>query len=156
MPREARLVLDNMCYNIITHGNGGQVIFRDDEDYRKYLRLLARYKEKYGFKLYGWCLVNPSVYLVMESDSLSKVMHGINLSYAQYFNNKHERTGYFWHDRFESYTIQKDSYLINCILYVEYNPVRTKIVQRPEDYQWSSYRARVLGGRDSLLDFLFL
>ena len=53
--------------------------------------------------------------------------------------------------------IEKDQYLINCITYIEYNSVRAKIVLRPEDYRWSSYRARILGkDDDGLLDVLTL
>ncbi len=153
MPRQARLILNDVCYHIVTRGNQEQVIFRDEGDYRAYLKLLARYKERYKFRLYGWCLMDTHVHMVIESIWLSKVMHGINLSYAQYFKGRYEHTGHFWQDRFKSFVIQKDDYLINCITYIEYNPVRAKIVARPEDYPWSSYRARILGERDGLLDF---
>ena len=83
-------------------------------------------------------------------------MHGINLSYAQYFRYRYKSVGHFWQDRYKSYVIQKDEYLINCISYIEYNPVRAKIALRPEDYDWSSYRARILGEKNSLLDELSL
>jgi len=96
-------------------------------------------------------------HLIISSNSLSKVMHAINFSYAQYFNYKYDKVGYLWQNRFKSYVIQKDKYLLNLVAYVEYNPVRAKIVSNPEDYKWSSYRARVLGGNDfGLLDSLEL
>jgi len=155
MPRQARLILDNVCYHIITRGNQKQTIFRNESDCRTYLKLVSKYKEKHKFKIYGWCLMNNHVHMVMESDSLSKTMHGINLSYAQYFRYKYKSVGHFWQDRYKSYVIQKDGYLINCISYIEYNPVRAKVTLRPEDYDWSSYRARILGEKDKLLDKLF-
>jgi len=83
-------------------------------------------------------------------------MHEINLSYAQYFQYKYRKIGHFWQDRYKSYVIQKDKYLINCISYIEHNPVRAKIVARPEEYNRSSYRARILGGKDKLLDPIVL
>ena len=154
MPRQARLILDNVCYHIITRGNQKQTVFRDEGDYRSYLKFVSKYKERHKFKIYGWCLMNNHVHMVIESGSLSKAMHGINLSYAQYFRYRYKSVGHFWQDRYKSYVIQKDEYLINCISYIEYNPVRAKIALRPEDYTWSSYRTRILGDKDRLLDEL--
>ena len=47
------------------------------------------------------------------------------------------RTGYFWGDRFKNVLIEKGEALINCLAYIDLNPVRAKIVKRPEDYRWS-------------------
>ena len=157
MPRQARLVLENVCYHVITRGNQKNTVFRDEDDYRQYLKLLARYKARFASKIYGWCLMNNHVHIVMESGSLSRLMHGLNLSYAQYFLYKYKTIGHFWQDRFKSYVIQKDQYLLNCITYIEHNPVRAKIALRPEDYEWSSYNMRILGkDGNELLDMLIL
>jgi putative transposase len=156
MARCARLLLDNVCYHVITRGNQKQVVFKDARDYAVYLKLLSKYKHLYGIKLYGWCLMDNHVHMVMEPGALSRAMHGLNLSYAQYFKYRHSAAGHFWQDRFKSFVIQKDEYLINCISYIEYNPVRAEIALRPEDYRWSSYRARILGEKNPLLDDLVL
>ena len=156
MPRQARLILDDVCYHIITRGNEGKTVFEGENDFEKYLSLLLKYKRRYDFKLYGWCLMTNHVHLVVESDKLSKVMHGINLSYAQYFHTLYSSSGHFWHDRYKSYVIQKDEYLVNCITYVEHNPVRANIVRRPDHYKWSSYEARILGKANGLLDTIVL
>ncbi len=156
MPRRARVVLDNVLYHVITSGNEKRVVFKDALDYMRYLGMLKKYREKTGFRLYGWCLMPNHVHLLIESNSLSKVMHGISLSYAKYFKYRYKSIGHFWQDRFRSFPIQKDQYLINCISYIEYNPVRAKIVMRPEDYKWSSYSDRVLGKRSGLLDDLIM
>ena len=108
MPRQARLILDDVGYHIITRGNQKQSIFRDETDNKVYLKLISRYKEKYGFKIYGWCLMDNHVHMVIESGLLGKAMHGINLSYAQYFRYKYKTVGHFWQDRYKSYAIQKD------------------------------------------------
>ena len=100
--------------------------------------------------------MNNHVHLILESNKLSNAMHGINLSYAQYFRFKYNKSGHFWEGRYKSFVIQKDQYLINCISYVEYNPVRANIVSRPEDYKWSSYSTRLLGQSNGLLDPLAL
>ena len=156
MPRQARLLLDNGCYHVITRSNQRQTIFKEQDDFNIYLELRYRYKKRYNSKIYGFCLMNNHVHLVMESDKLSKAMHGINLSYAQYFKYKYRTTGHFWQDRYKSFVIQRDRYIINCITYIEYNPVRAEIVSRPEEYPWSSYTARILGKNNKLLDSVIL
>ncbi len=152
MPRHARLILKNVCYHVISRGNEKKVVFQEENDYQKYTQLISKYKDRYKFKLYGWCMMANHIHLVIESDYLSKLMHGINLSYAQYCQYKYSKIGHFWQDRYKSHVIQKDKYLINCIAYIEYNPVRAKIVSTPEDYPWSSYATRVLGKKNKLLD----
>lgn len=96
-------------------------------------------------KLYGWCIMPNHIHLIFFSNTLSKAMHFLNFSYAQYFNYRYDKSGYVWQGRYKSYVVQEDKYLLNLISYVEYNPVRAKIITNPEDYRWSSYRERVLG-----------
>jgi len=156
MPRKARLILDNVCYHIVTRGNEKRVVFRDESDFKEYIKLILKYKDRYKSRLYGWCFMNNHVHMVIESENLIKFMHGINLSYAKYFRYKYKGAGHLWQDRYKSFVIQKDGYLINCISYIEYNPVRAKIALRPEDYQWSSYRARIFGEKKKLLDAITL
>jgi len=158
MPRGPRLIMENACYHVIARGNEKKTIFKCDSDYEKYAQLLLKYKKKFNFKLYAWCIMHNHSHMVIESDSLSKVLHAINMSYAQYYRYKYESTGqgHLWQDRFKSYIIQKDKYLINCITYIEHNPIRSEIVSSPEDYKWCSYRARVLGEKSNLLDFIEL
>lgn len=48
--------------------------------------------------------------------------------------------------------IQKDNYFINCIYYIESNPIRAKLTSSPIDYAWSSYKDRISGNKTTLLD----
>jgi len=156
MPREARLLLPNACYHVATRGIRQKEVFAQDADYNTFLAILLNYKRKYDFKLYAWCLMLNHVHLLIESELLPNVMHGINMKYAQYFLGKYNLVGHLWQNRYKSYVIQKDQYMINCITYIEMNPVRAGLVARPEDYLWNSYRTRVLGhGRLDLLDIFY-
>lgn len=155
MPRSARILLGNACYHIISRGNQKQQIFLEKADYEAYLKLLARYKMRNRFKLYGYCLMVNHVHLIMEPRhprDLAKIMHGLNLAYSIRFNTKYEKVGHLWQDRFKSMVIQKDEYLLACINYIELNPIRANVVKEPLEYQWSSYRSRVLGNENGLLN----
>lgn len=155
MPRSARILLENTCYHIIARGNQKQEVFFETIDYERYLQLLKKYKLKYHFKLYGYCLMNNHIHMIIDpsqSHELSKVMQGLNLSYSIWFNAKYDKIGHLWQDRFKSVVIQKDEYLLTCINYIEANPVRGNIVKNPFDYSWSSYRERILDIKNGILD----
>jgi len=89
---------------------------------------------------------------IEEGGSLSQIMKGINLSYAQYYKKKYNYQGHFWQDRFKNIIISKDNYLLACGSYVELNPVRAGIVKHPGHYKWSSYRTYAYGDKNKLVD----
>ncbi len=84
--------------------------------------------------------------------SLSEFMREIKLGFTRFYNKRHNRRGYFWGDRFKSVVVGDGNTLINCLAYIDLNPVRAGIVERPEDYRWSSIGYHVqTGNRDKLL-----
>ena len=70
--------------------------------------------------------------------SLSEFMREIKVSFARYYNRRHQRRGYFWGDRFKSLIVEKGETLVNCLAYIDLNPVRAGLVERPEQYRWNS------------------
>lgn len=86
-------------YHVLTRGNNRQDVFEDEEDFRKYLDLLHRYKQKYRFELYHYGLMTNHVHLVIEPSEggggLSEIMKGINLVYAQHYKHRYSHTGHF-------------------------------------------------------------
>src|SRR5208337_1748561 len=156
MPRTARVAPKEHVYHVLTRGNNRQDVFEDEDDFRKYLDILLRYKEKYRFTLYHYVMMTNHVHLVMEPSEggggLSEIMKGINLAYAQHYKRKYSHSGHFWQDRYKSIIISKDEYLLACGSYVELNPVRAKMVKDPKDYTWSSYRVYGYRKKDVLVD----
>lgn len=156
MPRAARITMENTCYHIITRGNQKQSVFLNPQDYQRYLNILNKYKKRYNFKLYCFCLMPNHVHLIIEveePDILKKIMHGLNLSYTLFFNFKYKKVGHLWQDRFKSKIISKDAYLLECITYIENNPLRASLAEKIDDYPWNSYVFRAKNSR--LLDNLF-
>src|SRR5208283_4334556 len=156
MPRTARIAPSEHIYHVLTRGNNKKNIFKDERDYERYIEILLKYKEKYGYKLYHYVLMTNHVHLVVETvtngGSLAEIMKGVNLSYAQYYKGKYRHIGHFWQDRYKSIIISKDNYLLACGSYVELNPVRAKMVDDPKEYRWSSYGAYGYGRKDLLVD----
>lgn len=157
MPRGSRLLISNVCYHIIQRGNQKQNIFLEDADFEKYLEILLHYKRKYYFKLYAYCLMPNHIHLIAEVNKvndLAKIMQGIALTYTLWFNKKYGKVGHLWQGRFKNMIIQKDRYLIDCLNYIEYNPLRAKLTSSPIDYMWSSWKYRTLNIKLDLLDMV--
>jgi len=77
-------------------------------------------------------------YLREKLSSLSEFMREIKVGFTRDYNRRHNRRGYFWGDRFKSVIVDKGETLVNCLAYIDLNPLRAGLVERPEDYRWNS------------------
>jgi len=80
-----------------------------------------------------------------RADSISFAIRGIGSRYAQYFNKTYRRTGTLWEGRHKSSLVQSGKYLLTCSRYIELNPVVANMVNKPEQYTWSSYLSNAWG-----------
>lgn len=148
MPRPTRISLEGLVYHIINRGNNRQGVFKEEGDFTTYLKTIKKFKQRYSFKLYGYCLMNNHTHLIMEptkANTLSKIIQSITLSYIRLYHSKYRTSGHLWQGRFKNPIIQTDEYLLECLKYIELNPIKANIVSRPEDYRWSSYRFHTTG-----------
>ena len=155
MPRGARILLENTCYHILNRGNQKQHIFIEKDDYQRYLDILKHYKKILYFKIFGYCLMPNHIHLIIKPKNpqeLASIMQRQTQVYTLWFNKKYKKVGHLWQGRFKNMLINIDRYFMDCIYYVEANPVRAKLTNSPADYQWSSYKSRVFGNKDGLLD----
>ena len=141
MARKARLKADDAIFHIMCKSISEITLFSDAEDKEKYLALIKKYKQLYNIKIYGYCLMDNHAHLLVDANGadISKVMHGINFSYAMYFNKKYEREGHLFKDRFKSKIIDNDRYLKAVSLYIHNNPTDMGAYKDcPEKYAFSS------------------
>ena len=137
-----RLYYQNAVYHVCIRGNNRQYILQEEEDKKIFLKSLEKFRARFGFKVYGFVVMDNHVHLVIQTSSLisiSKIMHAITLSYSVKFRKKYGYTGYVWQGRFRSNVIEGEHYILECIDYIHNNPVRAKIVKKITDYPWSSY-----------------
>ena len=71
-------------------------------------------------------------------ESLSEYVKDIKQRFSRYYNKKYDRKGFFWADRFKSVIVENGDTLINCLAYIDLNPVRAGLCSKPEDYRWNS------------------
>lgn len=142
MPRKPRLEFPGAFYHVLTRGNQKQKIFLDKQDFRKYLQILAEYKARYAFLLYGYVLMPNHVHLLIETGEtpLSKILQGINQRYTMYFNWKYETVGHIFQGRYKAILCDREEYLLSLIKYIHSNPVKAKLVEDLDKYPWSSHR----------------
>jgi putative transposase len=127
----------------MARGNRKQPIFADDRDRRRFLRLLATAAERFGADCYAYCLMGNHYHLVLRTPhaNLPEVMKHINGLYTRYENWRHRTTGHVFEGRYQALLIDDTVYLRTAIAYVLRNPVAAGLVEDPELWPWSSYRA---------------
>lgn len=153
MPRPLRLKTNFSIYHVMIRSVDGILLFRDDQDKDQFLLRVKRYKQRYGFKLYAYCLMDNHAHMVIDASGadISRVMHGLNLSYAKYYNKKYKRRGHVFCDRFRSEIIDKDNYLLQASKYIHKNPRKLKgWSKKVFQYPYSSASIYLGDSEDSL------
>jgi len=113
-----------------------------------YAHWLAEGKVKYQIEIHAWVFMTNHVHLLLtpsSSDGVSRLMQFLGRQYVQPFNHRYSRTGTLFEGRFRSSLVQTRGYLLNCLRYIELNPVRAGLMSDPGEYHWSSYRAHAFG-----------
>lgn len=147
MARPLRIEYAGAVYHVICRGNNRQAVFRDDQDRRRYLEKLSLYLEEKNVDLLAYCLLSNHVHLLLETPegNLSKMMQPFQTSYTVYFNKRHRRSGHVFEQRYKALLVDKDKYLLEVSRYIHLNPAAARIVERPQDYRWSSYGSYLKG-----------
>lgn len=154
MARPVRIEYPGAVYHVICRGNNRQAIFKDDQDRTTYLGKLSLYCEQKEVELLCYCLLSNHVHLLVETPraNLSKLMQPFQTSYTLYFNRRHRHTGHVFEQRYKAFLVDKDNYLLQVSRYIHLNPVGASIVERPQDYRWSSYKAYLRDEKSSRLN----
>ena len=142
MARLARLAVVGFAHHVIVRGNNRQAIFVDDADRLKWLALQALYAQEFQVQVHAYVLMGDHVHLLVTpttEQGLPKFMQYLGRQYVSRFNRRHGRSGTLWEGRYKSSVIQSERYLLNCVIYMDLNPVRAGMVGEPADYAWSSY-----------------
>jgi putative transposase len=153
MPRIARVVIPGCPHHVIQRGSRRLNVFFSDNDKVLYLNLLARHIANNAIRIWAYCLMENHIHLVAvppKPDSFSRAIGEAHRAYATTINIREDWKGHLWQARFLSCPMdEKHAYA--AIRYVELNPVRAGIVDRAEEYRWSSAPAHIFGTSDPLL-----
>jgi putative transposase len=170
MARRLRTDRAGAWYHLTSRGNERRAIYRDDRDRQHFLELLPRWSERFRLRLHVFGLMDNHYHLLAEftEANLSQAMQWINVSYAVWFNRRHQRVGHLFQGRFNEVVVDPDTWALALSRYIHLNPLflqrfgLDKVSRRrrhqgagerppPElirarlkllrEYRWSSYRA---------------
>jgi REP element-mobilizing transposase RayT len=143
MARALRTDFPGAVHHVTSRGNERRPIFFDDHDRETFLRFVGDAARRFSWSVTAYVLMTNHFHLLVQTReaNLSRGMHWLNTRYAVWVNRRHERSGHLYGGRFKAFLIEKETYFREVLRYVALNPVRAKLVERPEDFVWSSYRA---------------
>lgn len=107
---------------------------------------MAEAKKRWPVKIFAYCLMPNHFHMIIRPDqaeNLSKWMQWLMTSHVRRYHEHHKTTGHVWQGRFKSFIIQNDKYLLSALRYVEANPVRSHLVNRAEEWPWSSHKESI-------------
>ena len=157
MSRLARRISESGVYHILFRGVNQQNIFEEAVDFNKLKETVALVKEDLDFKIYAYCLMSNHVHIVLKEKKLgdiSLIMKRILTKYARWYNIKYDRSGALIANRYKSVPVEIDEYFLNLIRYIHQNPIKAGIVNKCEDYSYSSYKEYVKEKEITDTDFL--
>ncbi len=162
------------CYYLYNRGTNRLEVFKDDCDYRFFLRKLNQYQSKYQISILAYCLMPNHFHLLVQQKTgdftIGQMIGCLTNAFTKTFNTKYERTGVLFEGPTKSKFVTDEDHFLWLFKYLSLNPVKSGLVKQPEDWDYSSLREylglrknelldmndfrELLGSVDDILDFL--
>lgn len=144
MTTKTRIWYPGCTYHIIARGNHKSDIFKEKSDFKMYLVLMKeclKYYGEYNYEIICYCLMTNHVHLLIKTNKkeVAYFIGRLHSIYAKYFNQKYDYVGHLYQDRYFAEPIKDDKHILDASRYIHLNPVKAKIVNLPEQYEYSSY-----------------
>ena len=126
----------------------------EKENETRFTNLQLNESTKPEVNVHSYILMTNHVHLLltpMEANGVSQLMQSLGRYYVRYFNQNYGRSGTLWEGRFKSSLVDSELYFFTVSRYIELNPVRASMVEKPEEYSWSSYKKNAMGKRIELI-----
>ena len=141
MPRTARASVGGICYHVINRSNAGGDLFDTSGDFEAFLTLMIRANTRLTMPILGYCIMPSHFHLVLrplQDGDLGRWMHWLMTAHVTGYHSFHHTRGRIWQGRFKAFPIQEDAHLLTVLRYVERNPLRAGLVEKAQQWQWSS------------------
>jgi len=142
MARIARVVVPDFPHHVVQRGVRRMDVFFSADDRQEYLTLLSQSASKHALDFLAWCLMSNHAHFVVvprQERSLARTFGEAHRRYTRMVNFREGWRGHLWQERFHSYPMD-ERHLLAAVRYVERNPVDAGLVEREEDWEWSSAR----------------
>lgn len=126
----------------MNRGRRGDHVFETKDDYLQFIDILHEAIELFALRVSAFCLMPNHYHMLVQTPdaNLSRCMRHINGVYTQRFNSAHSLDGPLFKGRYKAIVVAEDNYLLQLVRYIHCNPVRAGMVEKPEDFEWSSHR----------------
>ena len=154
MARIGRFVVPDLPHHVTQRGNRREQVFFSDADYELYRDLLREACAREGVAVWSYCLMPNHVHLILTPktpEGLGRALGKAHRRYSGFVNARNRVTGHLFQARFSS-VVMDEEHLMAAARYVAMNPVRARLVERAEDWPWSSVRAHLIGRDDGLVE----
>ncbi len=154
MPRKPRFYLPNYPVHIVQRGHNNKNVFFENEDYKVYLDWLQEGSEWYEVPIHAYALLPNQIHILAsppDKEAASRMMQYQGRRYVPYVNATYGKTGTIWQGRYKASLIDPDTYLLNCMTYIEGLPVREGLSKSPGPYKWSSFKRNAQGKKNALI-----
>lgn len=147
MPRTRRICPGNVLFHVLNRANDRRHLFTSEDDYNEFLRLLSMAATRIPMRICAFCLMPNHWHLVLwpqtEVDT-TPFMHWVSAVHAMRLRRRSKTVGcgHVYQDRFRSLPVESGIYYWNLVKYVEGNALRAGLVDRAEDWKWSSLADR--------------
>ena len=147
MPRRARRAPGGLVYHVLNRANGRLRLFKKDEDFAAFERVLLEAHRRLPIRILDWCVMPNHWHLVLwpkKDGQLTAFMRWLTLTHAQRWKHAHAAVGHghLYQGRFKSFPIQQDGHLLAVLRYVQRNPLAAKRVGRAQQWRWGSCHVR--------------
>ncbi len=154
MARIGRFVVPGLPHHVTQRGNRRERVFFSDADYELYRDLLHEACSRELVAVWSYCLLPNHVHLILTPatpEGLGRALGRGHRRYSTFVNARNRVTGHLFQGRFSS-VVMDEEHLMAAARYVATNPVRAGLVERAEDWPWSSARAHLAGRDDGLVE----
>ena len=142
MPRYPRNYLNSSFFHVMTQGINKSYIFNTPQDISYYINKINNLTKEHEIKVLAYCIMSNHAHILIKTNKineLSKYMQKLNTAYGKYYNQKYNKVGFVFRNRYKSQEINNEKHLYKCIEYIANNPVKAGICNSPEDYLYSKY-----------------
>jgi REP element-mobilizing transposase RayT len=154
MPRRPRVFVDGATYHVYCRTGRSEPVFRQPEESREFIGILAEIKRQDHLAVLAWCLMPSHYHIVVRTGTvpLWRSMRLVQGRFAKSYNRRRAVCGSVWQGRYKAKLIVGERHLQQAIVYVHLNPMAAKLAKSPGAFRWSGHREIESERADGLLD----
>ncbi len=143
MARAKRHYIPGYIWHITHRCHKREFLFKFSRDQHRYLQWLYQARKRYGLTILNYMVTSNHIHLLVadtgDRDVIPNSIQLIAGRTGQEFNQRKNRKGAYWEDRYHATAVEIDRHLMQCLIYMDMNMVRARVVGHPSAWPFSGY-----------------